>query len=91
VFPSSACISINEEVVHGIPGSRKLQEGDIVSIDVGVKKNGYYGDGAKTFAAGEISPGKSCLKLLRRAYTLDLRMLKTETLLMTFACNSAAC
>jgi methionyl aminopeptidase len=58
VFPASACISINEEVVHGIPGERKLIEGDIVSIDVGVKKNGYYGDGAKTFAIGNISEGK---------------------------------
>lgn len=63
VFPASACISINEEVVHGIPGVRKLIEGDIVSIDVGVKKNGYYGDGAKTFAVGEVSPAKK--KLLK--------------------------
>lgn len=61
VFPASACISINEQVVHGIPGSRKLTEGDIVSIDCGVKKNGYYGDGAKTFAIGEISPAKKKL------------------------------
>ena len=63
VFPASSCISINEEVVHGIPGERKLSEGDIVSIDVGVKKNGYYGDGAKTFPVGNISDGKS--KLLK--------------------------
>lgn len=62
-FPASSCISINEEVVHGIPSERKLLEGDIVSIDVGVKKNGYYGDGAKTYAIGEISDGKK--KLLR--------------------------
>lgn len=55
VFPSSACISVNEEVVHGIPSKRKLIEGDIVSIDVGVKKNGYFGDGAKTFPVGEIT------------------------------------
>lgn len=65
IFPASSCISINEEVVHGIPGSRKLVEGDIVSIDVGVKKNGYYGDGAKTYAVGEISPAKK--KLLKIA------------------------
>jgi len=63
VFPASSCISINEEVVHGIPGNRKLTEGDIVSIDVGVKKDGYYGDGAKTFPVGKISDGKQ--KLLR--------------------------
>ncbi len=65
VFPASSCISINEEVVHGIPGERKLIDGDIVSIDVGVKKNGYYGDGAKTFAVGEVSPAKK--KLLKIA------------------------
>lgn len=65
IFPASSCISINEEVVHGIPGSRMLVEGDIVSIDVGVKKNSYYGDGAKTFAIGEISPAKK--KLLKIA------------------------
>jgi methionyl aminopeptidase len=63
VFPASSCISINEEVVHGIPGTRKLVDGDIVSIDVGVKKDEYYGDGAKTFAIGYINEGKK--KLLR--------------------------
>jgi len=63
IFPASACISVNEEVVHGIPGKRKLLESDIVSIDVGVKKNGYFGDGAKTFAVGELSPAKK--KLLK--------------------------
>ena len=55
-FPGSACISINEVVIHGIPDSRKIQEGDIVSIDVGACYNGYHGDNAATFAAGEISP-----------------------------------
>ncbi len=62
-FPASSCISINEEVVHGIPGSRKLIEGDIVSVDVGVKKDGYFGDGAKTFPVGDITEGKK--KLLK--------------------------
>ncbi|MFI5211981.1 MAG: type I methionyl aminopeptidase [Ignavibacteria bacterium] len=61
IFPASSCISINEQVVHGIPGSRKLIEGDIVSIDVGSKKNGYYGDGAKTYAIGEVTPSKKKL------------------------------
>lgn len=61
VFPASSCISVNEEIVHGIPGKRKLCAGDIVSIDVGVRKNGYYGDGAKTFAVGEISEIKKKL------------------------------
>jgi methionyl aminopeptidase len=51
-FPKSACISVNEEVIHGIPGTRKLREGDVVSIDVGATKNGYIGDCADTFIVG---------------------------------------
>ena len=53
-FPASICTSVNEEVVHGIPGLRKLDNGDIISIDIGVEINGYYGDGAVTFAVGVI-------------------------------------
>ena len=52
-FPATLCISINEEVVHGIPGKRVIKEGDIVSIDCGVELNGFYGDHAYTFVAGE--------------------------------------
>lgn len=55
-FPGSACISINEEVVHGIPGARTLRDGDIVSIDVGVKRGGWCADSAYTFPVGEIGP-----------------------------------
>lgn len=53
-YPAATCISINEEVVHGIPGDRVIREGDIVGVDVGVVKNGYHGDAASTFAVGEI-------------------------------------
>lgn len=60
-FPASACISIDDEVVHGIPGNRKLKEGEIVSVDVGTIVDGFYGDGAKTFAVGKISEKKSKL------------------------------
>ena len=52
-FPATLCISVNEEVVHGIPGKRVLKEGDIVSVDCGVELNGYFGDHAYTFVAGE--------------------------------------
>lgn len=55
-FPASICTSVNEQVVHGIPGPRELLNGDIVSIDVGVELNGYFGDGAATFPVGEVSP-----------------------------------
>ena len=54
-FPATLCISVNEEVVHGIPGNRKLNEGDIVSVDCGVEKNGYFGDHAYTFMVGDCS------------------------------------
>lgn len=54
-FPGSACISVNEEVIHGIPGPRKLREGDIVSIDVGAFIDGFHGDCAATYACGQIS------------------------------------
>lgn len=54
-FPASACISVNEEVIHGIPGGRVLKNGDIVKIDVGAHYKGYHGDCAATFAVGEIS------------------------------------
>ena len=55
-FPASACISVNDEVIHGIPGKRVLREGDIVSIDVGAYVDGFHGDCAATYACGEISP-----------------------------------
>lgn len=60
-FPASLCISINDVVVHGIPSRQVLQEGDIVSVDCGVYKNGYHGDYAYTFAVGEISEEKKLL------------------------------
>jgi methionyl aminopeptidase len=53
-FPATLCISVNEQVVHGIPGKRTLKEGDIVSIDCGTILNGYYGDSAYTFMVGEV-------------------------------------
>ena len=55
-YPGSACISVNEVVIHGIPGNRVLKEGDIVSVDVGACWQGFHGDCAATFACGNISP-----------------------------------
>jgi len=62
-FPASICASVNEEVVHGIPGLRELKDGDIISIDIGAEINGYFGDGAATFPVGTVSP--EVLELLR--------------------------
>jgi len=54
-YPASVCISVNDEIIHGIPGKRVLREGDIVSIDVGAYKDGFHGDCAATFPCGKIS------------------------------------
>ena len=62
-FPGSACISVNEVVIHGIPGPRKLKEGDIVSVDVGAYLDGFHGDCAATFPCGEVSP--EAMELIR--------------------------
>ena len=62
-FPASACISINETVIHGIPDKRKIQAGDIVSVDVGAFLNGFHGDNAATFAAGDVSKEAQALMI----------------------------
>ncbi|MBN2227921.1 MAG: type I methionyl aminopeptidase [candidate division Zixibacteria bacterium] len=69
-FPATACISIDDEVVHGIPGDRRIVEGQIVSVDLGAIVDGYYGDAARTFAVGEISEEK------RRLMDVTLRSLE---------------
>jgi methionyl aminopeptidase len=61
-FPATLCVSVNEQVVHGFPGDYKLQEGDIVSVDCGVEKNGYFGDSAYTYIVGECD--EQTMKLL---------------------------
>ncbi len=55
-YPASICVSINEEVVHGIPGNRKIKDGDVVSIDVGVEVHGYHSDAARTYVVGKVEP-----------------------------------
>ncbi len=61
LYPATLCVSIDDEVVHGIPGNRKLREGEIISIDVGVKKNQFFGDGAWTFPVGSVREDKDRL------------------------------
>ena len=60
-FPASICTSVNEQVVHGIPGPRRLEEGDVVGVDVGATLDGFVGDAARTFAVGKISDEAKCL------------------------------
>lgn len=76
-FPGSVCTSINNTVVHGIPGSTKLLEGDIISLDVGVLKNNYYGDAAITVAVGKISEEKKkLLEVTERSLYLGIDQAK---------------
>jgi len=62
-YPANICVSIDDEVVHGIPGDRKLEEGQLVSVDLGVTYDGYVGDVARTFLVGEVPPEKVALVL----------------------------
>lgn len=68
-FPGSACISINEEVIHGIPSHRKLREGDIVSVDVGAFIDGFHGDCAATYACGQVSEeARKLIEITRQSF-----------------------
>jgi methionyl aminopeptidase len=76
-FPASACISVNQEVVHGIPGPRALNEGDIVTVDVGVTLDGYIGDSAWTWPVGQVTPkAQRLLKASRDALFLGIEQIK---------------
>lgn len=76
-FPNSLCISLNEQVVHGIPNKKSLLEGDIISVDCGVLKNGYYGDHAYTFPVGEISEEvKQLLMITKESLYLGIEQMQ---------------
>lgn len=76
-FAHTLCISINEEVVHGIPSKRRLKEGDIVSIDCGVLREGFYGDHAWTFPVGSVSKeAKKILEVGEKSLTLGIEQMK---------------
>ena len=76
-YPASACISVNDEVIHGIPGKRVLQEGDIVSIDVGAYIGGFHGDCAATFACGQISQeAKKLIDVTRQSFFEGIKFAK---------------
>ncbi len=75
-YPASTCVSINEELVHGIPGQRKLKEGDIVSMDCGTVFEGYVGDSAFTAGVGEISAkARKLLDVTEKALSLGIAMM----------------
>lgn len=73
-FPASACISVNDEVIHGIPGARVIHDGDIVSVDVGAKINGFTGDCAGTYPCGEITPeAQDLIAVTRQSFFEGIR------------------
>lgn len=76
-FPYSICASINEEVVHGMPSNRRLQEGDIISVDIGATFEGYVGDSAKTFLVGEVDDEKRRLvEVTRQSFYEGIKFAK---------------
>ncbi|MDI6758419.1 MAG: type I methionyl aminopeptidase [Candidatus Omnitrophota bacterium] len=73
-FPANICASVNEEVIHGIPGDRKLMEGDIVSLDVGINYEGYFSDAALTLPVGSINPRiKKLIEVTKKALFLGIK------------------
>ena len=78
-FPAETCISINEEVVHGIPGEREVQDGDVDSLDTGCSIDNWCGDAAVTFAVGEISPiSKQLMEVTVETLDLAIELLSTK-------------
>ena len=92
-FPASICASINEEVVHGIPSERKLKDGDIIGIDLGVYINGYHSDMARTFAVGDVSDdAQDLIKCAKLCFDEALKMMYPDNRLgdIGYAAQAAA-
>ena len=86
-FPAAACVSINNEVVHGIPGSRQLKKGDIVSLDIGVELNGYFGDAAVTLPVGKISKeAENLISVTRGALVKGIEQATSGNRLSNLSC-----
>jgi len=85
-FPASICASVNEELVHGIPGQRKLNEGDIISIDIGAQYQGYHGDSAWTYPVGKVSEtAQKLLEVTEKSLFAGLELAKPDVRLFTLS------
>ena len=83
-YPATLCTSINEVIVHGIPGETPLAEGDIIGVDCGVSYKGYYGDAARTFAVGNVSPtAERLISVTKRALELAVEAVRPDERLST--------
>jgi len=82
-YPANICVSINEEVVHGIPGERKIKPGDIVSIDLGIEKGGYCSDMAFTLSVGDVSTNlKKLIEVTKKALDLGIKQARVNNRLL---------
>ena len=91
-FPASVCISVNDEIIHGIPGKRVLQEGDIVSIDVGAYIGGFHGDCAATFPCGRVSPeAQRLIDVTRQSFFEGIRYARQGQRLQDISAAVQAC
>ncbi|WP_018753973.1 type I methionyl aminopeptidase [Paenibacillus sanguinis] len=85
-FPYSICASVNEELVHGFPGKRKLNEGDIITLDIGAEYRGFHGDSAWTYPVGEISEeAKKLLEVTEGSLYAGLALVKPDVRLFTIS------
>ena len=91
-YPASACISVNDEIIHGIPGKRVLREGDIVSVDVGAYIGGFHGDCAATFPCGRISPeAQRLIDVTRQSFFEGIRFAREGQRLQDISAAVQAC
>ncbi len=87
-FPANICASINEEVIHGIPGDRELKEGDIISLDLGINYEGYFSDAALTLPVGSINPQKrKLIEVAKKALELGIKQARAENYLSDISHN----
>ena len=91
-FPASVCISVNDEIIHGIPGKRALHEGDIVSVDVGAYIGGFHGDCAATFPCGRVSPeAQRLIDVTRQSFFEGIRYARQGQRLQDISAAVQAC
>ncbi len=87
-YPASICTSVNNEIIHGIPSDRVLKEGDIVSIDLGVYKDGFYGDAAYTFPVGEIYPdAERLLRVTEESLFIGIENARPDNRVSDISCS----
>lgn len=75
-FPAACCISINDEIIHGIPSKRKLQNGDLISVDIVVDKDGFFADAARSYVVGENVAAKKLIEVTRQAFLEGIKQAK---------------